>query len=341
MKLLTLAVCLSCFAQQAWAYYIPPEFSEAWRRSWLVVAGNVTKLANSPPDTAFYALSIEATYKGSFQKSQLEFLDPGYRSDASLGLGPGESYLLFVASPAEIYSTANSGTNAQSNRVRLAIPWNKQTKPELEAAINQLENYWKFTNRGEKIPFLLSQLEKPNKNLNSFVEREILLLQVTEAIPLFRQRLNAATNEFERLHAARHLRGLDDRQIVPQFLLWLKDPDWKQKVDALIELEKMQPPESLVPLLRSLINADDPLLAVEARSALFRRGERDGKALLFEVLATSTDAVARYNAIHPLNWFYQGSFTEAEITTLKKLLNDKDETIRRVAGFIVQKTPSK
>ena len=125
---------------------------------------------------------------------------------------------------------------------------------------------------------------------------------------------------------------------------WLKDPTWEDRLGLVLALQKLKDPK-LLPVFRSLVNDKDPVTAEQARYSLLQFGEPDGKALLFDVIAQSANSsrqkASRYNAIHHLHWGYQGSFSSAEVETLKRLQNDKDENIKRTAGFIVEKLTRK
>jgi hypothetical protein len=94
---------------------------------------------------------------------------------------------------------------------------------------------------------------------------------------------------------------------------------------------------SVVPAIRKYIDAEDALLAVSARNALLRLGEPDGKSLCLDMVQRDISPTARYNAIHYLNWEFKGDFTDDEKAIIRKLVHDKDESIARVAGFIVEK----
>jgi hypothetical protein len=78
-------------------------------------------------------------------------------------------------------------------------------------------------------------------------------------------------------------------------------------------------------------------LATEARSALLRLGDESAKGLLLQVLANWKNETARYNAIHTLNWYYEGVFTQEEKYAIQGLTQDPDESVSRVAKMIVEK----
>ena len=143
-------------------------------------------------------------------------------------------------------------------------------------------------------------------------------------------------SEADQLRAEEMLLLLKDHQTADQLVLWLKDPNWKDKHGVLLMLQKRQDPK-LIAVFRGLVNDANPLLAVIARTALFEFGEPDGKALLFDTLVTSTNAIARINAIHPLHWKYHGDFTADELKILSELQKHSEESVSRVAGFILEK----
>ena len=347
MKLSVFAFFILGFFQPVRAYYDPYGFyswADFWDKSSLVAVGTITgppgglfgfpvDRGGTNPGTQQFSFRIETKYKGAIGTNQVEFWD-SVRSGHNTLLKSGEAYLIFLW---------NGNDDKESPKVRWAAPWNAETKAELEAAITQYQGYLKLTTRLDKISWLLALLEKPNKHLKGFVGREILLSRVTEAIPHLRQDLHAPT-EAKRLRAAEMLVNLQDDQIANQLLQWLKDPTWEDRLGLVLALQKLKDPK-LLPVFRSLVNDKDPVTAEQARYSLLQAGEPDGKALLFDVIAQSANSsrqkASRYNAIHHLHWGYQGSFSSAEVETLKSLLNDKDENVKRTAGFIVEKLSKK
>ena len=117
----------------------------------------------------------------------------------------------------------------------------------------------------------------------------------------------------------------------------LTDDSIKSKTDVFEEMVRLQD-KTVVPELMKWINDQDDVVAVSARSALHRLGEKDTTGLLLEMIHRSKDPVARYNAIHYLNWFDRKEpFTDAEKAAIEALVNDQEESVARVAGFIIQK----
>jgi HEAT repeat protein len=209
---------------------------------------------------------------------------------------------------------------------------------EIPGAVQALEAYQKLTRRDEQTAFLLGQLEHPNTYLKPFVRREVLLKSIREAIPYFRRQLELPS-ERERLDAASMLRVLGDKEIEQQLLQWLNDPHWTAKGELINEIAKTRS-TAAIPPIRKFVNSEDSLVAVTARSALLQLGDPEGRTLLFDFLNNSSNPrLHRYNAIHELHWNYHGGFTNQEVELLKKLQQDKDESISRVAGFIISELP--
>ena len=149
-------------------------------------------------------------------------------------------------------------------------------------------------------------------------------------------KLSDTGNELQRLRYLNYLRILGDSNIRDVLIAWLADPAFTSKGDIIEEMVRLKDP-SLIPEIERFVHAEDELIAVRARSALLRLGEPRAKALLFEVLNKSEDRIARYNAIHALNWSYTGDFSDGEKSVILELRGDADESIARVAGFIANK----
>ena len=60
------------------------------------------------------------------------------------------------------------------------------------------------------------------------------------------------------------------------------------------------------------------------------------------MIQRSKDPIARYNAIHHLNWTNRiEPFTDEEKVTIQALINDEQESVARVAGFINKQLKTK
>ncbi len=145
-----------------------------------------------------------------------------------------------------------------------------------------------------------------------------------------------AKDEGTRIDLIGQMHILGDPRAKDLLLACLRDPASQKRVQTINALLAFKD-GSLIPAIREYIHAPDPLVAVEARAALLQLGDPEGKALLLETIGTSAHPNARYNALHYLNWNYNGAFTEAEKATIRKLASDPDENIARVAGFIIEK----
>jgi hypothetical protein len=133
-----------------------------------------------------------------------------------------------------------------------------------------------------------------------------------------------------------NLRCLGDPGVKAILLSYLADNSYTQKVSIVEELVRLND-TSVVPAIRKYIDAEDALLAVSARNALLRLGEPDGKSLCLDMAQRDISPTARYNAIYYLSEEFKGDFTDTEKAIIGKLVHDKDESIARVAVFIVEK----
>jgi hypothetical protein len=324
------------------------DIARAWNDASIVVMGRPSLIPGPEEkwemEQASYSMRIEKAYKGAKPDSQIEFLEPYFRSTASLHIRDGSRYLLFI-------QTSNDRNEQRRNsRKKLgavlsglcAFRVTDATLPKIEDAIETVAKY-ETLGPLERKPFLLQHLSDTNDYSRSFIVREILIARIQEAIPHFQQRLAHATTEDKKLYEISNLRCLGDPGVKAILLSWLADHSFTQKREIVEELERLND-SSVVPAIRKYIDAEDALLAVSARNALLRLGEPDGKSLCLDMVQRDILPTARYNAIHHLNWDFSGDFTDAEKAIIRKLVHDKDESIARVAVFIVEKwkpTPDK
>ena len=216
--------CLFSLAPRSWG----GPFWWSWANAPIVVAGELsppTTSSRRPPGgviSAEYSLTVEHTYKGS-AGALFKFVDPYYGSTGALPLLPGKRYVIFVAASEGVkFSTpswASAFSSPGTNRIWLALPWNPDTRPQIEIAMREHDAYRALTNRGDRVFFLLAQLQQPNAYLEGFVEREVQEVRATEAIPLYRQRL-AGGSESQRLGAAGMMLALGDADVVEQLIHW-------------------------------------------------------------------------------------------------------------------------
>ena len=232
---------------------------------------------------------------------------------------------------------ANTNKNIISSLCAIKITDN--TESEIKRAIALYQTYQKVKDLDERRSYLLQQLEKPNRYVARYFLREILVNKMVEAIPHFQEKLKQASSERDKLNQAANLRCLGVN-IRPQLLAWLKDPDFKTKAEVIEELVRLKDKDAMSAISKFIDNQDE-YLAVTARSALLRMGQREIIPRLLEMIKVSTNSTVRYNAIHVLNWNYNGSFTPDELEAIKASIHDTDESISRVAGFILEKDKQK
>ncbi len=319
-------------------------FANAWESSWIVASGSVTFL-DAETDHAVrqkgkYQLQIDKCYKGKFENREIVFYDLSYRSFGGLNLTSGSVYLLFLQDfTARKKSVVRKNLSKNIVTCLWAVKITGDTRNEIESAITLYQNYQRLEDPEERKSYLLEQLDEGNRYVSPYFGREILINKVVEAIPHFEKQL-ASGSEPERLDAASRLRILGHQDIGDCLIDWLRDSQWKDKAGVILELGRLGM-KNAIPEIRKFVYSDNDLLAVRARTTLLEFGEPDAKALLFDTIKTSTSHAARLNAIHALNWNYAGTFTADEIKLVEILTQDKDDSVRRVAGFILEKNKKK
>lgn len=317
------------------------DMAQAWTGASIVVLGQPALVPGSQPEAepgrGLYSMTIERAYKGAKSESRIEFLDTYFQSTASLNILDGSRYLAFIQTlddrkRSQHPATENLGAALTGLRV---LKVTDETFKEVEAGIATIRAYETLAPQDRKA-FLLHNLPLGNAYSHTLIVREILHARINEALPYFQQRLSQTTNETDRLDLIANLRCLGDPSVKGMLLSWLADDSFKQKVQVIEELVRLKD-TSVVPAIRSCIDAEGVLLAVAARSALLRLGDPDGKPLCLDMIQKDIAPIARYNAIHYLNWGFSGDFTDNEKAIIRNLVHDKDQSIARVAGFIVEK----
>lgn len=335
-----LAISPACFASG-----YRGDMAQAWGDVSIVVLGRLEVVRDSHQEAergrGLYAMEIEKVYKGVIPESRIEFLDPYFRSMASLHIRHATKYLVFLQTPDDRNKCphpAREGLGTALSSLHVFKVDDKNLE-EIEAGIAVIQAYESLRPDDRKA-FLLQTLTVTNAYSHSFIVRKILKAGIKEAIPYFHQRLSGTKEETEKLVFISNLRCLGEPNVKAMLLSWLADDSFQRKGEIIEEMVRLKDP-LLVPAIRKYVNAKDDLVAVTARSALFRLGASDGKRLLLDMIKTSKDPTARYNAIHPLNWNYSGEFTEEEKKTIGKLVHDRDQRIARVAGYILEKWKAK
>ncbi|MBU0714728.1 MAG: HEAT repeat domain-containing protein [Verrucomicrobia bacterium] len=343
--LFLLIMSARCFAS---GYY--GDLADAWGNASIIVLGRpqiiTTSIATVTVLTsgeAFerargtYVMDIQRTYKGAKLDGRIEFIDPHFRSTAALHIQKGEMYLVFLQTRDDRTKRphpAEEGLGEAISGLRV-FKVDDRNLAEIEAGIATVRTYETLAPPDRKA-FLLQNLVFTNAYSHSLIVREILHAGIKEALPYFQQRLSQTTNETDRLDLLSTLRCLGDPSVKAILLSWLADDSFQNKSEIIRDLAFLKDP-SLVPTIRKYIDVKDDRVAVSARIALLDLGESDGKRLLLDMIKRSRDPIARYNAIHQLNFGYSGNFTDKEKEIIRELVHDKDQTIARVAGFIVKK----
>jgi len=319
-------------------------FADAWERSWVAASGSVTFVGSKEDrisgSEGKYRLQIDQCYKGTPENEPIVFYDLHYQSSAGLHLTSGSNYLVFLQdSEGRNRSMVGANTNKNIISSLCAIKITDNTESEIKRATALYQTYQKVKDLDERRSYLLQQLEEPNRYVARYFLREILVNKMVEAIPHFQEKLKQASSERDKLDQAANLRCLGVN-IRPQLLAWLKDPDFKTKAEVIEELVRLKDKDAMSAISKFIDNQDE-YLAVTARSALLRMGQREIIPRLLEMIKVSTNSTVRYNAIHVLNWNYNGSFTPDELEAIKASIHDTDESISRVAGFILEKDKQK
>jgi hypothetical protein len=317
------------------------DIARAWADASIVVMGRPALILGNELeaelDRGLYSMMIERAYKGAKPQNRIEFLDPFFRSTASLHILDGSRYMVFVETLDDRKENPHPKTkNLGAILTGLCVfKVTDATLPKIEAGLASVAVYETLGPR-ERKAFLLQHLSDTNEYTRSFIVREILIAGIKEAIPHFQQRLAQAGTENDKLYLISDLRCLGDPGVKAMLLSWLSDDSFSQKMQIIEELVRLND-TSVVPAIRSYIDAEDPLLAVSARSALLRLGDPDGKSLCLDMLQKDVSPTARHNAIYYLDSGFKGDFTDNEKARIRSLVHDKDESIARVAGFIVEK----
>jgi len=187
--------------------------AQAWDDASIVVLGQPTSVRGSQQEAerghGVYAMMIEKAFKGAKPASRLEFLDPYFRSTASLHILDGSRYLVFVQTAEDRnrrpHPTNESLGDALSGLRVIKV--DDRNIGEIEAALATVKTF-KTLPPQERKAFLLQNLAVTNAYSHTLIVREILTAQVKEAVPYFQQRLAQATNESEKLDLISSLRCL-------------------------------------------------------------------------------------------------------------------------------------
>ena len=319
------------------AFASPPDMANAWKGASIVALGTVNEFEGVQQEGR-YVMKVEKTYKGEAVPERLEFIDPYSGTESSLGILVGKRFLVFLQtaedrkkqmlSPSDNLGAALSGLRA--------FPMSGKNIAAIEEAIKLIQTYQNLP-PGEQKKFLLKNLSVQNPYVRPMIDFEVILARVTEAIPYYQNQFSRATEEDEKMRYVSALRILGAPEVKGILISCLTDDSIKSKTDVFEEMVRLQD-KTVVPELMKWINDQDDVVAVSARSALHRLGEKDTTGLLLEMIHRSKDPVARYNAIHYLNWFDRKEpFTDAEKAAIEALVNDQEESVARVAGFIIQK----
>jgi len=324
-----------------WARFVPPPgMADSWGNSSIVVLGSLQRVEVSDDEAAKgwgrYEVKVEKRYKGDLLQGKLEFVDPFDRVDGYVWLVEDDRCLIFLQTAVDRKESnylADSGLGKALSRLR-AFTVEENNLGILEEAITLISTYLDLPETGQK-PFLLENLTISNSYIRPLIDNEIVRIRMTEAIPYYQEKLRRAADEEGRLREISTLRLLGDPGVKATLLEWLNDDSYKTKRDILEEFVRLED-KSVIPEIRKWIDVEDAQVAVTARSALLRLGESDAKGLLLEMIQLSDDPTARYNAIHCLNWNNEHGFTEEEIAVIRPLVNDEQESVARVTGFIIE-----
>ena len=329
-------------SHDGFAFASPPDMANAWEGASIVALGTVNEFEGvqqqGTVEEGRYVMKVEKTYKGEAVPERLEFIDPYSRTDSSLGILEGKRFLVFLQTAEDrkklmISPSDNLGATLSALR---AFPVRGQEIAAIEEAIKLIQTYQNLR-PGEQKEFLLKNLSVQNPYVRTMIDFEVILARITEAIPYYQNQLSRATEEGEKMRYVSAQRILGAPGVKEILIACLTDDSIKSKTDIFEEIVRLQD-KTVIPELRKWINDQDDVVAVSARSALHRLGEKDTTGLLLEMIHRSKDPVARYNAIHYLNWFdHQEPFTDAEKAAIEALVNDEEESVARVAGFITQK----
>lgn len=342
-------------SKTSFAYYIPLSFSAGLEQADAVVAGKVNLIGRLRDDSCtacasneylLFSMTTEVCFKGiNYCGETIYIKESAFAFSCHGPVIDKEYYLLFLKSTESTENDAAFLDDLQSIGIYpdkvympvLDIPWKSDSEMEVREAITSIQGYRNTTSRDERVELLLSLLQKPKPNqyLSNFIEHEVVIQHVTEAIPYYESMLNNESEQ-KKLGAISTLRILGYQKTGEVLLAWLKDPEFQNKIGIMDELIKLND-DNTIPEIRKYTESEDELIRVHAAIALLEYDESESKEVLFDVLMNGSDNIARYNAIHILNWNYSGDFSKEEEQMIVQLLNDKDESIRRVAGFIIER----
>ena len=322
-----------------------PDMATAWKEASIVVLGTTSEVdaldeqAKAGEDSfGVYVMKVEKTFKGDSAQDRLEFIDPHDRTSASLWIMEGKRYLVFLQTAEDRkkhqhYKDEKLGT-ALSGLCVFEV--DDDNRGAIEEAITMIQAYQSLPQGGRKA-FLLENVSVTNRYIRPMIHFEVLRARISEAIPYYQSQLSRAKDEEQRLYHLSSLRCLGAPGVKATLVAWLTDDSIKTKTNVFEEMVRLGD-KSVIPEIRKWIGSKDDRVAVSARSALLRLGENDAQSLLLEMIQRSKDPVARYNAIHYLIWLDQKEpFTDEEKATIQALVNDEQESVARVAGFIIEK----
>jgi hypothetical protein len=316
------------------------DFADAWNGAGIVVLGRPHASDDLPGDAERgwkrYVMDVELAVKGTLPPGPLRFIDQNVRTDASLHLREGATYLVFLATPGDLKFSNPSQEGIGTELFGISVfEVNKKNRETIEAGIAVMKTYPNLSQEDRK-GFLLKNLPIENPYVHDLIVREILVARTPEAIPYFQQKLSGAIGEEDKIKQLSCLRCLGDPGVKATLIRWLNNDTFTRKADILEELIRLGD-KTVVPEIRRWVNHKDEIVAAVARNVLLRYGEPDAIGLLLDMIHRSKDPAVRYNAIHYLNWGYPGGFTDEQKTAIRALVQDGDERIARVAGFIVEK----
>ncbi len=329
-------------------YNGPGGLPHGYDQSDVVILGKAERVESDPKydDDSIvsnYLVSVEAVYKGVASESTIPCVDFLAHTSAGRNVPTDRVCVFFL-------KTAESERMSESDRQRLADRYlihgvmriEPEEVPAFETSIERIETYRQLTDDDAKRAFLLPFLKEEDLFVQNMMLQEIMQLRLPEARPYYEQKLLEAERESQTLWYLRQLHFLGDTTVADTLLARLHSPDAENRVDVMNTLYSLNERDpSIAPEIRKFIHDPDELVATNARTILLRLQQPDALELCLEMIQNSENSTARYNSIHHLNWGTRLDFTPEQLALIQSWTNDENESIARVAGFILEREAKK
>jgi len=313
------------------------DLATAWKKADVVVLGKAKEIKRKPPENAGTEIipdlvmpkdsliEVEETLKGKAEK-EITVFDESANSTASCGIFEPYRYFLFLKKDKDVYTSI------------LAINLSRSDEKSTRESIMLAAAYCSLKNDEEKREFIVEKFPTAPSRARRFLDSEAVKVKAKGLIPIYEKELEKDMPENRRLYLLGTMSclGADTSR---QLIAMLHDPEVHEKWNVIDNIYNLKNAKRFEPEIRKFVNDPDELTSGAAKSVLLRMGCYDVIPSLIRTARDSKNPIARINALY---YFYWGKpcgklpFTEEDIAIIKELQNSKDESVARVAKFIIK-----